>query len=230
MWHGTVIFTELLDAGRWKVESFSAGGDALSEVSEFPEVALGELFVESRVSLDPQAQPADTFTYIGMENVESGSGELTGELTCTGRSIKSRSKVVRGGQILYGRLRPTLNKVHLFAGSSHTAICSGEFLVLDVNQERIRPRVLREILSSRLVRESVVRFIGGAALPRVSLTDLASIKVPLPPLHAQQALEAQLMETDARRQQARQTLALLPAQVDAMVDNCLGLKAPAKQI
>ena len=223
MWTGTAKKTALDHLGRWSVDLFSGGDSRKAHASELPYVSLGELFRESKSTRDPQNTPNELFTYIGMENVESNTGSLTGNLTRIGREIKSRSKVVSAGQILYGRLRPNLNKVCLFDGAQQNVICSTEFFVLNVESDKVYPLVLREILSSRIVLDEALRFISGAALPRISFSDLASIKVPLPSMTEQAELEAFISKMQAERETLRKQLSLIPSVVEDRLKQSLGI-------
>lgn len=211
MWASSISLSEIINEGRWKVELFAGANNSTRMTSTLPFVALGDLFMESRTTVDPQENPEKIFIYIGMENVESNTGDLIGVLQKKGIEIKSRSKTFSAGQILYGRLRPTLNKVSLCPPDIHSGICSGEFFVLNVREELVKPRVLREILSSEFVLEQVTRFIAGAALPRVSITDLATIEVPLPCIENQNRLEKSLFELDARRKKLKHAISEIPS-------------------
>lgn len=96
--------------------------------------------------------------------------------------------------MLFGRLRPNLNKVWLARGEVVEGICSTEFLVLRPILERVRPSVLRYLLSSYYIKQHVHRLITGTALPRISITDLLDIEVPLPTLETQEMLEQILLQ------------------------------------
>ncbi len=210
MWASAIPLAGIINEGRWKVELFAGTDAPAKKTSTLPFVALGDLFFESRATLNPQEDPDNVFIFIGMENVESNTGDLTGNLSKKGVEIKSRSKTFSEGQIIYGRLRPTLNKVYLCSSDTPNGICSGEFIVLNVREGLVRPRVLREILSSEFVLEQVIRFIAGAALPRVSFSDLASIEVPLPSVETQMKLEKSLFDLDARRKKLKKELSEIP--------------------
>ena len=64
--------------------------------------------------------------YIGLENIESQTGVLSGDIQSDFSAIKSNKNVFRKGDILYGKLRPNLNKVHL---ANIDGICSTDILV-----------------------------------------------------------------------------------------------------
>lgn len=217
MWTDSISFPEIINAKRWKVEYFAGVDTSKRKTSKLPFIKLGDLFLETKATLNPQEDPEKIFVYVGMENVESNTGDFVGDLSKKGVEIKSRSKIFSAGQILYGRLRPTLNKVCLCPSYIDSGICSGEFYVLSVCGALVKPRVLREILASEFVLEQVTRFIAGAALPRISISDLATIEVPLPSIEIQENIEKRLFEFDERRKNLKQELAEIPSLIARML-------------
>jgi len=209
MWIDTKEFADIAADGRWKVEFFS-GIPSSTVDSVFDLVELWQLVEEAKGSVDPQEFPEKSFNYLSLEHVESLTGDLVGFEPRPGKEIMSRAKVFREGNILYGRLRPYLNKVFVADGKVCDGICSGEFYVLEVDYRRIRPYLLRHILASEYVVDVVARFQSGAALPRVPLKDLLSIRVPVPPLERQNAIESYLRDSDDLRRRLRQTVESMP--------------------
>lgn len=168
-------------------------------LSPFSNVALGELFSVVKTTVKPQREGDREFTFIGLENVESGDGDLTGELRHLGETIRTASKIVRPGYVLYGRLRPNHNRVHWAEDPPENTICSAEFLVLVPNVDKVRPAVLRALLSSELVMMQALRFSGGAGIPRIYIKDFSAIRVPLPPMNKQLEFEQQQLKRSNRR-------------------------------
>jgi hypothetical protein len=217
MWTGTVAFAHLQKKSRWKVEFFCS--DATSKVeTAYESTTLRQLFDERRESIDPQAYPDHVFNYLGLEHVESLTGDLVNFQPRRGKEILSRSKVFREGDILYARLRPYLNKVFLARGVVAEGICSGEFYVLTPDASLILPRFARALLTAKYVQDYVVGLLTGSALPRLQLEDLLAIEIPLPPVEQQQAFEEFLVREDARRRTLVNELTGLPgALIDAVV-------------
>ena len=135
----TVPMSALTKQGRWKVEYFCNGRG--TSHAHHPFVRLGDILRERRESLDPQAFPDHLFNYLGLEHVQSVSGDLVEYCPRMGRAVLSRSKVFRLGDILYGRLRPSLNKVFVTDERIPEGICSGEFYVLIPDAEAVRPHL-----------------------------------------------------------------------------------------
>ena len=85
----------------------------MDDVGDLPvgwvEAPLGSMVAVTNDAAVPSATP--TMRFVGMEHVEAETGRLTGD-TDPG-AIRSSSFVVDPGQVLYGRLRPYLNKVFI---------------------------------------------------------------------------------------------------------------------
>ncbi len=211
MFNKVVPFSDLVAQRRWKVGSFVTEGNGATSTA-YPLCPLRELLVERRETLDPQQYPDHLFHYIGLEHVQSLTGDLSdGYRPREGRAVLSRSKVFYRGDILYGRLRPALNKVFVADGPITEGICSGEFYVFIPDQKRLLPHFARAVLASRYVQDFVARLTTGSALPRLALEDLVAIEVPLPPVDVQRHYEKALLQQNWKRQQLIAELRAGPA-------------------
>jgi hypothetical protein len=151
-----------------------------------------------------------TISYLGLENVRPLTGELVDFSPRPASSVKSRSKVFQPDDVLYGRLRPELNKVFLAQGQVTKGLCSGEFIVLVPHKDYILPRYLRHALASAFVTQFAVKFKVGASLPRMATADLLGIEIPVPPLNIQATMVRQLAKIDAEIADLRAKLEALP--------------------
>lgn len=74
-------------------------------------VALDTLLERPRRQpAEPDSQPPDT-RYLGLADVASGQGQVTRRRLADAEDVTSRKQRFVPGDILYGRLRPELNKV-----------------------------------------------------------------------------------------------------------------------
>lgn len=220
MWTGEVSIKELREQGRWKVEFFCTETPKLGQ-SPYSLVALRELVEERRQSLKPQDYSEYTFNYIGLENVAPLTGDLIDFNLRRGKEVKSVSKVFKPSDILYGRLRPYLNKVYLAEEPVSTGICSGEFFVLIPDKEKILPHFLRAMLSSEYIQHYVGNLQTGSALPRLALDDLLAMTIPLPPMEVQQNYEKFLIAEESSRRELANKVVLLPQAVIGSVMSAL---------
>lgn len=118
--------------------------------------------------------------YIGLENVISNSGYIIETDTKYETSIQS---VCCKGDIIFGKLRPYLNKVTIVP---YNGFCSGEFLV--IKEYKGNKVFLRYLLSSTGVIDVVNASTYGAKMPRANSSFILNLLVPTPPLFEQQAI------------------------------------------
>jgi hypothetical protein len=75
-------------------------------------VALGTVCAQDRTSVRPGH--GDDLPYLGLEGIESGTGQfVVGELSKTPEAPQANSFRFDERHVLYGKLRPYLNKVAL---------------------------------------------------------------------------------------------------------------------
>lgn len=120
--------------------------------------------------------------YVGLEDIESSTGRHIGPLE--EREVKSSTFRFTPKHVLYGRLRPYLNKVLCPDFEGH---CSTEIFPL-----RPSPILDREFLWYWLMAEDTVALIDqttrGARMPRAGREELLSMKIPVPPLPEQRRI------------------------------------------
>jgi len=162
--------------------------DAFSGVLTNPDLGPGELPVgwtprplRDIVSLSSESGvPSENsnLPVVGMEHVEPETGRVLG--TGMSSDYRSSSFVVRPGQVLYGRLRPYLNKV--FMPHEH-CYASREFIPLNSSEV-----LLSDFLAYRLRAQDFVQFavsLNAGDRPRVKWPQIADYVIHLPPLHEQ---------------------------------------------
>ena len=160
-------------------------GGGVRELPEgWAEVALADVWRESRARVPPETIPSTR--YIGLEHVESGTSRITGEGTT--EDVKSTVAVFSSGDVLYGRLRPYLNKVirPAFGGAAST-----EFLVFNEGDAVSNQFLLRLLSSSDLVSHANAAS-AGVNLPRVSAKNLGEYRLGLPSPSEQRRIVARI--------------------------------------
>lgn len=200
----------LAAASRWTPSFFFRTDDAVA--SGYAMVELRQVMTERKGAIDPQTLGDQQISYLGLENIRPKTGELIDFSPRAANTIKSRSKIFRASDVLFGRLRPELNKVYLVDGEPAYGVCSGEFIVLVPIASRVNSRYMRHVIASPFVSQYVEKFRVGASLPRISADDLLSIKVPIPPLGIQEKIAQQLEATDIEIRAVRRRLEELPEQ------------------
>ena len=157
--------------------------------SYWPLVSVGEVFERSTETLHPKTLRG-AINYIGLENISQDSGRLVGNtVNRDPASIKSLKNVFGPNQILYGKLRPNLNKVWL---SDRDGICSTDIFVLEPKASEVDPILYSYLFRDHRFNELVMSQVKGAQLPRIGWKSLESILIPLPPLDVQEEIVAEI--------------------------------------
>lgn len=124
--------------------------------------------------------------YLELEDLESGTGRILNRRNTL--EVESAVTIFKKGDILFGKLRPYLEKYY---EAEFDGKCTGEILAF--KPERIAGRFLFHCVSSRWFIERCNALAYGAKMPRVSWpTQLAQFNVPLPPVPEQELIAAYL--------------------------------------
>lgn len=125
--------------------------------------------------------------YVGMEDVESHTGRFLGNLEP--KTVKSTTSYFDEGAVLYGKLRPYLNKVLVPTFEGH---CSTEFVVLRPNLNLIDRKFLWYFLTSPNSVSMLNGYTTGTRMPRADLNILKGLEISLPTLEEQRRIVARL--------------------------------------
>ena len=175
----------------WSVQFFLPQ-EELRTNSKFNLVKLEKLVSERRESVTVTAEDGDV-NYIGLENIEAKTGRIASFMPKNGEEIKSTCKRFYKGDILYGRLRPTLNKVY-YNDCFEEGVCTTEIIVLSPMIEKVNPIYLAELLRTEVINRRIVGLIKGAALPRIAVADLKQIALPIPSLEKQNEIANEILK------------------------------------
>ena len=125
----------------------------------------------------------NSLPYIGLENIESGSGRYIDTIS----EIEGMANRFCKNNVLFGKLRPYLSKVYL---AEKDGICSTEFIVYDTKSNNCR--FIHKLLLSPLFIDVVNSSTYGAKMPRANSEFINNIYVQIPPLPEQQSIAAYL--------------------------------------
>lgn len=153
---------------------------------DWVEVELKSVLIQSKKTHKPKN--VETLFYIGLEHIEKSITKLTNKVGF--EEIKTVKNKFSEGQILYGKLRPYLNKVYL---AKEDGVCSTDIIVFDVDKSLVGKYALF-LLSSRQFVNDMSSNTNGVNLPRVSTKYINNYSFPLPPLPEQRAIVAKIEE------------------------------------
>lgn len=172
--------------------------------------------VRNAKQITTEMSPSDI--YIGLENIASDTGEY---VATTDKQSISSAGVFKKGQILFPKLRPYLNKVHL---AEFDGLCSTEFHIFKTNE--MDAEFLAIYLRSRLVVNQTRHLMTGNTLPRLQTEDINRLPVPLLPLEKQRQIVSFYNQANQFKQQKEQQAATLLASIDGYLLGELGITLP----
>ena len=138
---------------------------------------------EVRDKIDPRNY--EITNYLGLEHFESNKGIVSKGHSSNLKSTKTRFKA---GDVLYGKLRPYLNKHSVV---NFDGICSTDILVYR-NENETTSRYFNYYLDRKETISEAVKESKGINLPRVSAKSLAEFNIPVPQLPEQKQIVAKL--------------------------------------
>ena len=184
---------------RDEINNLIGGGDSkLSDVASL-----------SADRIEPSQFGDERFHYVELKHIESGTGRLLQKTETPGGKIKSAKTRFQKGDVLFGRLRAYLNKVHI---AEFDGICSTDILVLRADNPLF---VKYALLSDNTLRQTA-DLTKGVHLPRVSGRDLLNIAIPAAPKG--KAEMQRLQKADARIAALREQIDSTPARKAAEVE------------
>ncbi|MBP7269114.1 MAG: restriction endonuclease subunit S [Bacteroidia bacterium] len=147
-------------------------------------VSLADVTASNTKKIAPSDFP--DLPFIGMDSIQPNSMAVDrlyrfGDFKSAGNSFSS-------GQVLYGRMRPYLNKVF---HATYSGACSGEFIVLDC--KAINPEYLSFLLHSNQFVQFANSKTNGDR-PRISYDEIIEYQLLLPPLPEQHRIVAKIEE------------------------------------
>lgn len=160
---------------------------------------LGAVCCRGKQKIIPKDHPEKVFRYVGLEHIESGTGELAKDNSQRGVEIKSAKGVFRKNQILYGRLRPNLNKVWL---TDDSGICSTDIWVLSITENISLQYLFRYLLLDQTAKK-LSSLVEGINLPRVNVHKFDDLEIPVPPLPLQLEFVKQLDHIQMHMQKSK---------------------------
>mgnify|MGYP005852737537 CR=1 FL=1 len=178
-----------------------------TEIGPVPEgwevVQFGEIVNKRGESVEPSSHR--NLPYVGLEHLDPGQAYIVRWGTADNvRSLKSH---FYNGDILYGKLRPYLDKAAL---AEWDGMCSTDILVF-VPNDRALPRFVAYLVHTKRFIEHAIATTTGVNHPRSSWSALSKLLIPLPPLSEQRTIADMLRAVDRKIQAEERRKAALDA-------------------
>ncbi len=169
---------------------------------EFEKVRIGNVLNLSKEKHKPEK--TESLFYIGLEHIEKHTGRLTEKVGF--EEINTVKNKFNKDDILYGKLRPNLNKVYL---ANESGVCSTDMLVFTPS-EKVVPKFVMQIMLSRGFVNDMSNNTSGVNLPRVSTKNVENYLIPLPNIDEQKEIvkqiESRLSVCDSIEQNIKESL------------------------
>jgi len=165
--------------------------DGEAAACEWPLVPVADLFRRRTDTVLPQTL-CPPIVHVGLENITQDTGSLVGDVVVDApEELRSLKNLFGPGQILYGKLRPNLNKVWR---ADREGVCSTEIFVLEAVEGAADPSFFAQLFRSPRFNGLVLGQLKGSQLPRVGWEAFGKLRVPRPPLSLQEEVAAKLGE------------------------------------
>jgi len=166
---------------------------------------LGDLLDFRNDIVHPKDEPTGSALFVGLEHIERDTGVRIGSERINLHEMTGRRARFRTGDIVYGYLRPYLNKVWI---AEFDGICSVDQYVFKVRPKVDRNYIARFLRSAEFLKTAPIGSAPGQ-LPRIRSGEIAATPIPLPPLDEQRRIAAILDNADALRRKRKRALDLL---------------------
>lgn len=180
------------------------------EAREWPRRRLGEVLRLRKEVVHPHDNPSGSAAFVGLEHIETGTGRRAGGVELRMEDLTGRKPRFHTGDIVYGYLRPYLNKLWI---AEFDGLCSVDQYVYSVTPSLADAAYVAWFMRSPVYLETAPIDTTPGQLPRIRTEEVASVTLSLPPLSRQRSLAASLDKQMAASERLRAGLA---AQVDAL--------------
>ena len=158
--------------------------------SEWCNAKVGDIVPYGKTQKCVLSDVSDSTWVLELEDVEKESSRILARKTAAERPFKSTKNMFNKGNVLYGKLRPYLNKVVL---ADEYGVCTTEIIPLDAE-----PFVLNRYLFYWLKSHDFLSYVNevsyGVNMPRLGTKDGVTAPIVLAPL-AEQKIIANKLDT-----------------------------------
>ncbi len=158
----------------------------MSEVHDRP---LRDVIRLRNEIVHPRDNPTGIETFVGLEHIEAQTGRRIGSVPIDLGSMTGRKARFLPGDIVYGYLRPYLNKVWI---AEFEGFCSVDQYVFIVAEAIADPAFVASYLRSPAYLAAAPIDDTPGQLPRIRIDEVLSTSIPLPPLDDQRRIAARL--------------------------------------
>jgi type I restriction enzyme S subunit len=176
-----------------------------TEIGKIPKewqiVKFGDICSQRKEIIQPTGE--GVIKFIGLEHIIPG--EVTTHTYGTDKNIRSSKFKFHSGDILYGKLRPYLDKAVLV---DFDGICSTDLLVLTANHEKAMKEFLVYVTHLDRFIKHAISTTSGTNQPRTTWSAIGKFRLGLPPLLEQKRIVDTLLTIEEVASRIRKTNAI----------------------
>lgn len=135
-------------------------------------------------------------------------------MECDIRTIKSTKRVFKNTDILFGKLRPALNKV---AFPNKNGICSTDIIVLRAKGKDVLPEFYSILLRNADFNRQVLNGVSGGQLPRVDISYFLNLPTYKVPLAEQEEVVYKIQTEKHLTESTEQLIAMFRAKIESKI-------------
>ena len=152
---------------------------------------LGKILEYGKATQVSSDQISETTWVLDLEDIEKGTGRLVTKKR--GTPTTSNKAKFSKGDVLYGKLRPYLNKVVI---ADEAGVCTTEIVPINVKNAKVAlsSEYLKSYLMSPYFLDYANKISYGVKMPRLGTKDAKAALIPVPPIEEQVRIVAKLDE------------------------------------
>lgn len=177
-------------------------GDPVINPKKWKTSRIVELSPIEKKSILPEKIENNT-NYVGLDSIEKETGEIPIIQKVDALELKSNKYIFTNNHILYGKLRPYLNKV---ANPNFSGICSTDIITLLPDNNKSNKAFITGYLKGKWQVEWANHNTSGANLPRLNLAAFSKLKIINPPIDLQNQFEEKIVLIEQQKELAKQEL------------------------
>lgn len=183
------------------------------EAQKWSKKRLGDILRLRKEVVHPRDNPTGRATFVGLEHLESVTGRRIGAVEVDMATLTGRKPRFYKGDIVYGYLRPYLNKVWV---AELDGLCSVDQYVYSVDQTKARTEFVGWFMRSPVYLTRAPIGFSPGQLPRIRTEEVSSVEINLPSLEEQEQIGAMVNARLARVDRGRKTLEEELAAINAL--------------
>ncbi len=170
-------------------------GDIKNNTKNWKSCNLNDLVYIDRKNISVNELKSNAYRYIGLEHIEKDTGKILIDLENNFNvDLKSNKYYFTNEHVLYGKLRPYLNKVAL---PTCDGVCSTDIFPIMPRKNISNKYFIKYLMSSPYFVQITSLKTSGANLPRIGTKALELIKVICPDIEIQNQFAAKAQEIEA---------------------------------